>query len=249
MDRAVFFNGVRGTKLFPKGLTTPNVLGIEAILDAAEKYGMTNPHHVANVLAQVHHETGGYMSPIKETVQASHTDKNPSDATVIKRLDTAYANKQLPWVKTPYWRDGWFGRGQVQPTHDYNYKKLGDAIGVNLVADRDRALELDVSSAIAVVGMAKGLFTGKKLGDYIFPLALRNEPKLNPRRIINGDDGTDAKVAEAHLIFHKALLAAGFGKPVEPVPTPEPTPEPTRTVEAIVSDIEVLLAELKNLKV
>lgn len=248
MNMQKFFAHIR-ENLYGGILLQSNVDGINAILHVAASVGVTNPHHIANILAQVHHETGGYMLPIKETVQASHTDKNPSDAEVIRRLDNAFAAGKLPWVKKPYWRTGWFGRGQIQISHENNYKKLGDAIGVNLVADRDRALELEVSAAIAVVGMTRGLFTGKKLGDYIFPLALKSEPKTNPRRIVNGVDGSDAEVAGSHMLFYSALMAAGFGQEVTPAPAPEPepTPEPEgRSVEEIVADIEVLLNELKS---
>jgi hypothetical protein len=53
-------------------------------------------------LSEVYHETGGQMLPVKETVYAHSKDRNPSDAAVIKRLDTAYVKGKLPWVSKPY---------------------------------------------------------------------------------------------------------------------------------------------------
>ena len=65
-DRAVFFAAVRPN--FDGKLTDAQVAGMAAILDVAGEVGMSDANHVANVLAEVRHETGAHMSPIKETV-------------------------------------------------------------------------------------------------------------------------------------------------------------------------------------
>lgn len=211
MNRKIFFDELRNSGVFGKGLPSNVVQGVEALLDASMRWKITDPHHAANIMAQSHHETGGQMQPVKETVYAHSKDRNPSDAEVIKRLDTAYAKGQLPWVRETYWRAGWFGRGFIQLTHLKNYLKLGTAIGVDLVKNRDLALRLDIAADIAVVGMRDGLFTGKKLADYKFPASLTADEPKNPRRIINGKDGTDAKVAKTHIFFYDALVKAGYG--------------------------------------
>ena len=233
MNRAAFFDAVRAT-LFFGTLTQAQVQGCEAILDACARYGVTDSHHVAHILAHVFHETGRYMLPIKETVMPSHKDKNPSDAEVIRRLDRAFAAGQLSWVRTPYWRNGWFGRGQLQITHLENYEKMGKRLGVDLVKNRDLALDRNISASIAVVGMAEGRFTGKKLSDYSFPAALdagldaKADPdgwRRHPRRIVNGRDGTDAQIAQYHRAFHAGVVAmGGVSKPAQP---PKPAPAPS----------------------
>jgi predicted chitinase len=214
MNRSAFFQHMRRSDVPIMGtnLSQRQVEGIEALLDAGRDLPL---HHMANVLAQVWRETGGGMYPIKETVFPSHKNKNPSDAEVIRRLDTAYAKGQLPWVKKPYWRDGWFGRGQIQITHWANYHRFG-------ISNPDDALKLDVSSRVAVEGMRDGSFTGRKLADFIFPEALDNPPAQNPRRIVNGNDGSDAEVARAHKHFAAALKAGGWAtqRPAEPQPAP-----------------------------
>jgi predicted chitinase len=245
MDRKIFFDSVR-IPLFGGRMSMPQVAGCEALLDAFENYGINNTHHAANILSQVHHETGGYMSPIKETVFANHSNKNPPDSVVIDRLNKAFASGQLSWVKTPYWKDGWFGRGMIQITHKDNYEKLGEALEIDLVGDRDRALELEISAAIAVVGMAAGLFTGKKLSNYSFPAALDAPPDKHPRRIVNGPDGHDDKIAKNHRLFYNALVASSFGVDLTP-PTPVPTP-PTRTRSVILAEIEKLVEELRAME-
>jgi predicted chitinase len=212
MDRAPFFASLRRS-IFSTGLKQWQVDGIEAILRACERHRIADGRHVANVLAQVYHETGGQMLPVKETVYASSIDRDPSDATVIARLEKAFAAGQLPWVKSPYWKDGWFGRGSIQLTHEDNYARLGAALGVDLVGNRDLALDLDVSASIAVVGMSHGLFTGKKLSDFF---GAKSDPTA-ARAIVNGDTKTvGPKIATYHAGFLAALDAAG-GWSVPPI--------------------------------
>jgi predicted chitinase len=216
MNREAFFNAIRPA--FGGSLSASQVAGMNALLDAGPGLPL---HHMANVLAQVRRETGGYMFPIKETVMPSHKDKTPSDATVIARLDKAFAAGKLKWVKTPYWRDGWFGRGQIQLTHKANYAKFG-------ITRPEDALRPEVSARIAVRGMVEGMFTGRKLADYAFPAALDAPPAQNPRRIVNGQDGSDREVAGFHRQFAAALEEAGWG--TAPQRPPEPAPEaPART--------------------
>jgi predicted chitinase len=213
MNRDTFFRAIRPAF---GSLNVKQIEGVEALLDAGDGLPL---HHMANVLAQVRRETGGHMSPIKETVMPSHKDKNPSDAEVIRRLDRAFAAGKLKWVKTPYWRDGWFGRGQIQLTHRANYLKFG-------IANPENAMHLPVSAKVAVRGMAEGMFTGRRLADYSFPADLDAPPKSNPRRIVNGQDGSDAEVAGFHRQFAAALQQAGWqsstntGAPSKPVHKP-----------------------------
>jgi hypothetical protein len=205
-----FFAAIRPA--FGGKLSQRQVDGMTALIEEGRDLPL---HHMANVLAQVRRETGGGMYPIKETVMPHHRDQNPSDATVIARLDKAFKAGKLKWVKTPYWRDGAFGRGQLQITHAKNYLKFG----IKNFAD---ALKLPVSARIAVTGMRDGMFTGRKLADFEFPADLGNPISTNPRRIVNGNDGSDAEVARFHMAFAEALEAAGWGK--EPVTAPVPAP-------------------------
>jgi len=234
MNRAAFYASVRSrtSGVFGTSLSQGQVDGTEAILDEAERRG-TPLRHLAYILATAYHETGGQVQPVKETVYASSKDRNPSDATVINRLETAWKAGKLPWVRTPYWRkdsDGksWFGRGLVQITHKVNYQKLGLLIGVDLVKDPSKALDLDTAVHILFTGMELGSFTGKALKDYIADSRADYE---GARRIVNSTDKA-VLIAGYAYDFEKALTDAGYKasapvpKLAEPIITTVPTPEP-----------------------
>lgn len=232
MDHAKFFAGLRarGSGIFGTSLNQSQVAGINALLASCARNGVTHIEHVSNILAQVYHETGARMSPVRETFAAS-------DAQAIARLEQAWKAGKLSWVKTPYWRDGWYGRGPIQLTHEANYRKFEQRLGVPLTKYRELAMDPAIGADIAVVGMKEGLFTGRKLADFSFPAALGNPPSSNPRRIVNGNDGTDRTVAGYHNAFRGALAAAGYSSKAapaaaKPAPTPVPTPKPAAPAPA-----------------
>ena len=244
MDRAKFFARLKGAAPFSGKLSAPQVQGIEAILDSAERNRVTDPRQVAHVLGEVFHETGGHMLPIKETVFPSHKDKNPSDKMVISRLDRAWKAGKLGTVKTPYWRDGWFGRGPIQITHKTNYEKLGKVLGVDLVGKPELALDPKIGADIAVVGCRDGLFRkGHKLSTYFS--ASKNDPR-GARNIVNGDvKKNGGVVADHHAAFLAAINAAGSAAPVKP--TRPPKPAPVEDVYASKTMIQLVQARLTDL--
>lgn len=159
-----------------------NLGDTQLIIKEAKDYKLLR-NQLAYVLATGYLESGHSMKPIKETVQINHRDRNPSDAEVIRRLDRAWARGQLPWVRRNYWSTGYFGRGYVQITWEDNYKKFSPIVGIDLVADPSKALEPEIAVKILLEGMSKGLYTGKKLSDYI---TLHKSDFVGARRIVNG---------------------------------------------------------------
>ena len=203
MNNAAFFGAVR--PLFGGTLNQSQVNGLQHLLAATEALPLA---YRAYLLATAHHETAKTMQPVRETLATT-------DDQAIKRLDAAWAKGQLKWVSKPYWRKdasgkAWFGRGYVQITHKDNYAKAGMMVGVDLVRDPSQALNPTVAARVLVEGSKAGIFTGKKLADY---LDGSTPDYVNARRIINGTDrATDiAKLAEG---YEKALRAGATAVPV-----------------------------------
>lgn len=193
LDRKKFYSEIGPLK-------QEQVDGFETIIAAGYKLPLT---HLAYVLATAMHETATAMQPIKETVMPHHKDKNPSDSTVIARLDKAFNDGRLRWVTKPYWRDGWFGRGYVQLTHKRNYEMASELVGVDLVASPNKAMHPEIAAKILVEGMARGMFTGKSMSDYL------PGDYINARRVVNGLDRADEIAARAKR-YERALSVAGY---------------------------------------
>jgi predicted chitinase len=80
-----------------------------------------------------------------------------------------------------------YGRGYVQLTWKENYEKMSKILNLNddLLIHPERVMEPEIAYQIMSHGMCKGLFTGKKLGDYIHDDTCDYK---NARRIINALD-------------------------------------------------------------
>lgn len=77
------------------------------------------------------------------------------------------------------------GRGYVQITWKNNYSTFSQQLNIDIVNFPDLALDPDIAAKIAFIGFYKGLFTGKRITDYI------TDEKIdyyNARRVINGLD-------------------------------------------------------------
>jgi hypothetical protein len=84
------------------------------------------------------------------------------------------------YFRTKRYAPKWIGRGLIQITWKYNYEKFG------IANDPDSALKWPTALDIAFRGMIFGMFTGKKLSDYIKPNKVPDF--VGARRIINGTD-------------------------------------------------------------
>lgn len=151
-------------------ILSPNCLGL--IDKLAVDSRLTDTESSAYVLATIKHETAGTYRPIKEF----GLGKGHSYGAIDLANGQAY-----------------YGRGYVQLTWKSNYEKFGKLLNIDLVNNPDLALTPDTAYDIIVIGMTQGLFTGKKLSDYI---TANSVDFVDCRRIINGMD--------------KAQLIAGY---------------------------------------
>lgn len=217
MDRKVFFSTVRG--VFGK-LSQSQVDGFNILLDEApEGWGIT---WISYCLATSRHETGGKMVPVYERGARSYFDKYEPGTSIGKSLGNTKPG------------DGYLyrGRGHVQLTGRRNYRVMGERLNIDLINEPDLALDPRYSARILFTGMAEGLFTGKRLSNYLSARLDDVTAYKNARRVVNGTDKADL-IAGYALMFEDALVAAGYGAvtvpepdPIPPPPDIEPIPEP-----------------------
>lgn len=142
---------------------------VMAITRAFSEYGDGDIRKLAWLLGCCWHESR--LRPIKE----------------IKAAPGSYVweNYQIK-----YWPSGYYGRGFVQLTHDYNYEKMGKILGIDLLNNPDLALDTEIAAKIAVIGTMEGIFTGKKLSQYFNDT---KEDPYNARRTVGAINvaGTD----------------------------------------------------------
>lgn len=197
MNKEKFFSEIRKSSLLGPILSKEEVQGIEAILDATSHWPIS---HIAYALATTYHETATTMQPISERGAADYFEhmygingKNPKRAELNGNIVTGDGTKYR-------------GRGFVQLTWKNNYLKLSQIIGLDLVSDPDLAMKLDIAARILEYGMSTGIFTGKKLSDYL-PTIASKDHFTRARRVINGIDKA-AKIADYAVIFQKCIQEA-----------------------------------------
>jgi hypothetical protein len=162
---------------------------------------LLDPRHAAYMLATAWWETARTMEPISERGPVRYFDRYDPI-----RASTAARRRRAREMGNTDAGDGYQyrGRGYVQLTWKNNYRKASDLVGVDLVAEPDRAMEPAIAYRIMSHGMRHGWFTGKKLEDYIIGTRCNY---VKARRIINGDDET-ATIASFANSFEAALRVA-----------------------------------------
>lgn len=186
IDRNKFFAGVvsGGPLKTPLGATQKKSLN--AILDAWDQSGLTDLRWLAYMLATALAETGTNMAPVREGFKKTDADAR----AYVKRRGYKYAKVVNGQV--------YYGRGLVQLTWDFNYKSMGELLGVDLLNNPDKALDPLIAGEVMIKGMTLGIFTKKKLSDYF------NNTKTdwrNARRIINALDRADEIAAYGKQFF------------------------------------------------
>ena len=154
---------------------------------------VTDVRWAAYMLATVRRECGAKMLPIKEIGKGRGKDYDE----IIKVTDPISKQEK---------ENVYYGRGFVQITWDYNYKKVGKEIGLGdqLFIEPDKALEFEIAYKIMSTGMRNGLFTGTRLMQYISGTAC---DYVSARKIINGSDHAQ-EIAKSAVIFEELFMAA-----------------------------------------
>ena len=194
-----FFAALKTSRILGSTLEQSEVDGLNVLTTASGDAGW-GPKFTAYALATAYHETAGTMQPIRERGGPQYL----TNAYDVRGDNPARAKRF--GNTTPGDGVRYCGRGYVQLTWRSNYDKLGNLLGYPLAGNPDLAMRPDIAAQILVRGMADGLFTGKKLADYITNAKC---DFVGARRIINGTDKA-AKIAGHAETFLAALKAGGW---------------------------------------
>ena len=185
IDHAKFFQEYRNTFGSLKQDQVNGLIFLLAAFDADARW--SDPRHMAYALATIKHETADTFEPISE---------RGSDAYLSKYWTNGNLRRNLGNIE-PADAQKYKGRGYVQITGRSNYTRFG------LVNHPEMALEPETAFEIMTKGMHEGIFTGKRLADYI------NEKTdyTQARRIINRLDRAGL-IASFAREFEKILKEA-----------------------------------------
>lgn len=155
-------------------------------------------HYVAYILATIKHETSDTYKPLVENGSYEYLEKRYGSSSTIGKV-----------VGNTKKGDGakYRGRGYL-PLFGYNnYQKINAAFGFqntaeDVVINPEKLLEPVIAYRAASYGMNKGMFTGRRLTDYINKDTI---DYINSRKVFNGLDHADliagyAKKFETFLI-------------------------------------------------
>lgn len=195
-DHTKFFDGFKPfyTSVTGLQLDSTKVQALDFLLIQFEQEPLwTLTAEIAYAIATTHIETfipktGQRYEPIKEFGGKTY---------FIKRYWINLKIRKQLGNKSEY--DAWArcGRGFVQETGLANDTKFTKLLGIDLVSNPELAMDPPTSFKIMTVGMFNGVFTGKKIGDFI------NSSKtdfFSCRTVINGHDRAAEIAGYAHSI-------------------------------------------------
>ncbi len=152
----------------------------------------TGVEWAAYMLATVEHETWRRFVPAEE---AGRGQGKPYGVALKTVCDDGTTRQNV-----------YYGRGYVQLTWQANYVRMGQALQLGRALQEDPDLALDPATAYSIMscGMVKGLFTGRRLAEYITTARV---DYVQARRVINGLDSAE-KIASLALAWEQRLQAA-----------------------------------------
>ncbi|MEM8808705.1 MAG: glycoside hydrolase family 19 protein [Cyanobacteria bacterium P01_G01_bin.38] len=122
---------------------------VELLIGGALEHGVTDPAHIAYILATAGAETS-FRGPIPEDESLWRQSTGPGD---YAEIDSTTGHR-------------YYGRGYAQVTWRENYETIGEIIGVDAVSNPELLLEPENASQATAIGMRDGIFTGRSLSDY-----------------------------------------------------------------------------------
>lgn len=180
LNRKSFFDLYREQLDPNRRIDSKELEAIDLFLTLFERdFSMFTVKQWAYVFATTFHETAATFLPVKEAYWLSED----------------WRKKNLRYY--PY-----YGRGYVQITWLENYQRYSKKLNADFTRNPDLIMNPAYSWFVLVDGFKNGVFTGKKMSDYI------NDSKtdyINARRIINGTDKAQT-IAKYAKTFENILI-------------------------------------------
>ena len=182
-------------------LTESQVAAFNHIVSAINADKSISYPQAAYILATIWHETAQTMLPIAEYGKGKGRPygtwlKNSKGQLYCYKdgsKSSVYLHEEYPHL--------YYGRGETQNTWFANYEKLSKVFNVDFLRNPDLLLTQEWSTPVTIYAMKNGLYTGRKLSDYIHQ---SKKDYVNARRIINGTDKANLIAGYAN-IFERAL--------------------------------------------
>lgn len=182
-------------------LTQKQVDGINRYVRAMDEDKGITYAQAAYILATVWHEGAGTMEPIEEFGKGKgrpygtwyKNSKGELYSFKNGKRDSVYLYSEYPHL--------YYGRGDTQNTWYDNYEKLSKVFNVDFLRQPELLLTEEWSTKVTIYSMKNGLYTGKRLDDYIYQ---SKKDYINARRIVNGTDRAKL-IAEYAADFEYAL--------------------------------------------
>lgn len=166
INKELFFKGYKANLDKDKKLTQKEVDSLNWFIDRVNSdYSRFTHKQWAYIFATVFHETNGRFDPVIEAYWLSEN-----------------------WRKNNLRYYPFYGRGFVQITWEELYIKFGKILGVDLKNNPQLACDKEIAFKIMTIGMQNGLFTGRRLANYISGSMVNYK---GARSIINGNDKSD----------------------------------------------------------
>ena len=250
MDRARFFAELRRSPhIFGKSLSAGQVETLEMMIDEGLRQNVMR-QQLAYIMSTAYGEAGSSLKPVAENLSYTAERIRQVWPTRFKSVAEAkpYARNPQKLANKVYGGrigngpessgDGWMfrGRGLVQITGRANYRKFG------IENTPDEALKLSKAIRIMFDGMLQGIFTGKRLGEYI---NFNKQDYTNARRVVNGtfDAARYARNAQA---FDDALNAAGYATGISQGAEPPEAPKKESLLSIIIGLINKMFASFRK---
>lgn len=152
----------------PKGkspLTDSMQTAIGELIDVWQAQGDTDLGRLAYILATARRESMSTFRPVREAPSCG-ADEQCRERAIGRLLEKRALKSGKPVPPNYALPDSngqrYYGRGYIQVTFKKNYERAGDKLGIDLVNNPDKVLDVEVASKLLVRAMLEGWYGSRR---------------------------------------------------------------------------------------